>query len=96
MTSEKIFSITGKEIPKEKPCSKNNDTTAETSDISKISYRHGLHVFTILIGCGLAMSILALIPRHNSVENQTYWFEVSRLFRGWKRTFPLKPEALAE
>ena len=76
MATEKIFSITGQEIPKEKSCIKNEDGKADASEVAKISYINGLHVFTILINCGLAMSILALIPRHNSVENPTYWFEI--------------------
>ena len=76
MTSEKIFSITGKEITKEKSCTKIDDATAERSDIAKISYIHGLHVFTILFGCGLAMSILTLIPRHNPIHEPDYWYEI--------------------
>ena len=73
MATEKIFSITGKEIPKEKSW---KNGKAEGLEVAKISYINGLHVFTILIGCGLAMSILALIPRHNSVKDPTYWFEI--------------------
>ena len=76
MTNEKIFSITGKEILKEKCCSKNDDGKAEVSEVSTVSYRNVLHVFTILLGCGLAMSILALIPRHNSIKEPFYWFEI--------------------
>ena len=64
MTNEKIFSITGKEIIKEKSFTENDDEKDEESEVSSISYRSGLHVFTILFGCGLAMSILTLIPRH--------------------------------
>jgi len=57
MTNEKIFTITGKEIFKEKSCSIKGDGKDIGSEVSTISYRNGLHVFTILFGCGLAMSV---------------------------------------
>ena len=56
MTTEKIFSITGKENSEETSCSKNDDGKTEASVVSNISYINGLHVITILVGCGLAMS----------------------------------------
>ena len=76
MASEKVFSITGKEVPKEKEGERNDKEMAEATDSSNAKYINGLHVFTILFGCGLAMSILALIPRHNSIEESQYWFEI--------------------
>lgn len=76
MTNEKIFSITGKEILKDISCIKNDDGKDEGSEVSTVNYRSGLHVFTILFGCGLAMSILTLIPRHNSIYEPIYWFEI--------------------
>ena len=76
MTAEKIFTITGKVILKEKSCSKNDDRKDEGSEVSTVNYKNGLHVFTILFGCGLAMSILTLIPRHHSIKEPMYWFEI--------------------
>ena len=76
MNTEKIFSITGKEIAKRKSSIEKDDGKAEASDVANISYVSGLHVFTILIGCGLAMSMLTLIPRHNSIDDPTYWYEI--------------------
>ena len=76
MTNEKIFTITCKKIHKEKSCCKNDDRKAEVSKDSTVSYRNGLHVITILFGCGLAMSILTLLPRHNSIKQPFYWFEI--------------------
>ena len=76
LTTEKIFTITVKEILKEKSCRKNDNGKDEGSEVSTISYRSGLHVFTILFGCGLAMSIETLIPRHNSIQEPIYWFEI--------------------
>ena len=76
MATEKIFSITGKEIAKEKACCKNIDGNAEASDVSNINYKSGLHVFTILFGCGLSMSIMTLIPRHDSTLEPEYWYEI--------------------
>ena len=76
MASEKIFSITGKEIRKQKASQKKDDKIAEKSLISSIRYWNGFHVFSVLSGCGLAMSTLTLIPRHNSILHQEYWFEI--------------------
>ena len=76
MATEKIFSIPGKEILKDKSCNKNDDGKDEESEVLTVNYRSGLHVFTILLGCGLAMSILTLISRHNSIKEPTYWFEI--------------------
>ena len=76
MATEKIFSITGKEIAKEKACCKNSDGNAEASDVSTINCKSGLHVFTILFGCGLSMSIMTLIPRHDSILEPEYWYEI--------------------
>ena len=76
MANEKIFSITGKEILKDKPCCKNDDGKDEGSEVFTVNYRSGLHVFTMLLGCGLAMSILTLISRHNSIKEPIYWFEI--------------------
>ena len=76
MTNEKIFSITGKEILNDKSCSRNDDGKDECSEVSTVNYKNGLHVFTILFGCGLAMSIMTLIPRHNSIKEPIYWYEI--------------------
>ena len=76
MTEEQVFSITGKEILNDKFCSKNDDGKDEELGVSTVNYRSGLHVLTILFGCGLAMSILAIIPRHNSILEPIYWFEI--------------------
>ena len=54
-----------------------NGRMAKKSGDSTISYWSGLHVFSILCCCGLAMSILTLIPRHNSLLDQSYWLEIS-------------------
>ena len=76
MTTEKIFSITGKGIPKIEAWCKNNEGNTEESDVSNINYKSGLHVFTILLGCGLSMSMMTLIPRHDSILEPVYWFEI--------------------
>ena len=76
MTTEKIFSITGKVIPKIEAWCKNNEGSAEASDVPKINYKSGLHVFTILFGCGLSMSMMTLIPRHDSILEPEYWIEI--------------------
>ena len=76
MTTEKIFSITGKEILKENSRVKNDDAKDQGSQGSTIRYRSGLHIFTILFGCWLAMSMITLIPRHNSIKEPIYWYEI--------------------
>ena len=76
MATKKIFSITGKEVPKQELPQSYDDRIAGTSLVSRVSYWNGLHVFSILFGCGLAMSALTLIPRHNSILDQTYWYEM--------------------
>jgi len=44
MTNEKIFSITGNEVLKEKSGSKNDDRKDEGLEVSTVSYNNGLHV----------------------------------------------------
>ena len=72
MATEKIFSITGKEVPKQEPSQSSDEEIAETSFAPRFNYWNGLHVFSILGGCTLAMSALTLIPRHNSILYQKY------------------------
>ena len=76
MGTKKIFSISGKEVTKEELPQSYDDRIAETALVSRVSYSNGLHVFSILFGCGLAMSASTLIPRHNSILDQTYWYEM--------------------
>ena len=47
------------------------------SSYSNINRWSVLHVFTILFCCALVMSIMTLIPRHNSILDQSYWFEIN-------------------
>ena len=76
MATKKIVSITGKEVPMQEPSQSSNEKIAETSFVPRFSYWNGLHVFSILGGCALAMSALTLIPRHNSILYQKYWYEM--------------------
>lgn len=75
MTTEKIFSITGREISttNNNKSKKNNRRSVKSSNNI---YWNGLHVITMLCTCGLAMSIMTLIPRHNPFLEQKYWYEV--------------------
>ena len=74
MTTEKIFSITGKEVSGETSLKKCNGKKSRSRDAG--TYWEGLHIFSTLCACGLAMSILTLIPRHNSILEPMYWFEM--------------------
>ena len=77
MTTGKIFMVDGGESSKEQPSNRRNGKIAWKSNDSNINYWSGLHVFSILCCCGLTMSILTLIPRHNSIIDQSYWFEIN-------------------
>ena len=76
MTTRKIFIISGKESSEEESSSRKNVKIAKALVESKIKYWHGLHVLSILSCCALAMSVVALIPRNNSILEQSYWFEI--------------------
>ena len=84
-TSAKIFSITGTEISRDKSSNKNKSEKFRGSVVADTindmrcvaSYWNGLHIFSVLCACGLAMSILALIPRHNAILDPTFWFEIN-------------------
>ena len=77
MTTGKIFLIHGEDISKKQSSIRRNGRLAPTSGNSNSNYWSMLHVFSILCLSGLAMSILTLIPRHNSILDQSYWFEIS-------------------
>ena len=79
MSSEKIFIVNGEEISENQSQVRNNWIIAEKSGDLTISYWSGLHVFSILCCSGLAMSIMTLIPRHDSMADQSYWFEINIL-----------------
>ena len=42
-----------------------------------ISFWNMLHVFWILVVCAFSISVLLLIPRHNSIMLPEYWFEAN-------------------
>ena len=54
-----------------------NEGLAKDSDDAKNSYWNWLHILSILCCCGLAMSMMTLMPRHNSILEPSYWFEVN-------------------
>ena len=78
MTTEKIFYISGREISKDnsKRFKEKNAQRVSSFDASNNIYWYGLHVFSILCACGLAISIPTIIPRHNSILEQAYWYEL--------------------
>ena len=79
MKTETIFVIHGEEATKKQSSIKKNGKDARNSDNPTINYWSGLHVFSVLCCCGLAMSIITLIPRHDSMIDHTYWFEINIL-----------------
>ena len=49
----------------------------ENSSVKNTSYWNLLRVFGILTGCALVLFSQTLIPRHNSIVFQEYWFEIN-------------------
>ena len=66
-----------KESSKQQYPFKRNWRVVRKSDDDNNNYWSWLHLFTILCFCGLAMSTLTLIPRHNSILDPSYWFEIN-------------------
>ena len=77
MPTRKIFVVGGEEIPEKQSANKKDGRKTRKSGVYNSSYTGSLHVFTILCCCSLAMSMLTLIPRHNSILEPAYWFEVN-------------------
>lgn len=77
MATRKIFVVSGEESSKEESSTRRNGNRARIAGVTNIKFMGGLHVLSILCCCGLAMSVLTLIPRHNSILDQSYWFEIN-------------------
>ena len=77
MISEKVFCITGMDISKRKLFDENHGKGDRSSNVANTSFWNGLHVISISFACGLAMSILTIFPRHNSIDDQRYWLEIN-------------------
>ena len=75
MADGKIFAISVKEAAEEKISNIHCNITEEWRGSDK-TYKSAVHLLSILGCCGLVMSILTLIPRHNSIVEQSYWLEV--------------------
>ena len=54
-----------------------NESRAIDFDDVNNSYWNWFHILSILCCCGLAMSMMTLMPRHNSILEPSYWFEVN-------------------
>ena len=76
MAQGNIFVISVKEAAKEIKISNIHCNIIEERRGSDQTYKSAVHVLSILGCCGLVMSILTLIPRHNSIVDQSYWLEV--------------------
>ena len=44
------------------------------------SYWNGFHVFGIMIGCIMFNAIITILPQHNVIKEQHYWFELAICF----------------
>ena len=75
MADRTIFIISGREAAKEKISPNFCNVTEEWMGSDRI-YKSALHLLSILGCCGLMMSILTLIPRHNAIVEQSYWLEI--------------------
>ena len=77
MINEKIYSISGTEVSEEMSSKRHDEEKSISSIVPEPSYWNGLHAVTIIATSCLAMSVLALIPRHDSILEQRYWFEIN-------------------
>ena len=77
MPSSKIFHITVKEVSQEDKFEKGFIETDSSLHSKSFNYSIGRHIFSIIIACIAAMSVQTTIPRHNSILQPTYWFEVN-------------------
>lgn len=77
MKTRQIFLIDGREGTKKQSTIRGNKKIANKSGNQHINYWSGFHVFTILCSCVLAVSILTVMPRHNSIIDQSYWFDIN-------------------
>ena len=75
MPNGKLFIISGKDNSEEK-LSNRKDRVAIALVDPDSSYKNGFHLLSILCSCGLALSIFTLIPRHNSILEPSYWYEI--------------------
>ena len=41
------------------------------------SYWNGFHLFGIMIGCIMFNAIITILPQHNVIKEQQYWFELA-------------------
>jgi len=61
----------------DKDPSKGTNSKKNSYTHTNSSYWNMLYIFGIMIGCSIMLSIILLIPRHNSIIYQTYWLEVN-------------------
>ena len=77
MPSSNIFSIAVREAEKEAEPKYKLKHYKGYQDIKTVTYWNGLHIFGILGICALVISFQTTIPRHNSLLQPDYWFEIS-------------------
>ena len=76
MTTSNIFYVSVEDVsreeqPESKSYGRNNHP------LVFVSYWNGLHILGILLLCTLVISVHTSIPRHNSILEPSYWFEVN-------------------
>ena len=42
----------------------------------KVSYWHGSYVIGVILGCVIFNAVITVIPQHNVIKEQQYWFEL--------------------
>ena len=87
MPFRNVFIISVKPFTKELPTERCDGGKEYPPLAYKSSYWNVLHILGILLGSALAISVLTLIPRHNSILEPIYWFEINM---AWAMELTLK------
>ena len=77
MASSDIFHITMQEVSKETKSEAKFKVTKSYRQFNFMSYRKVFHILGILMACITIVAFQTTIPRHNSILQTNYWFEIN-------------------
>ena len=81
MTKSGIFTINGKHNFKRKVEQKQRKNERDNSNQHEdVSYWNLFYIPVILFGCAVVSFPQTMIPRHNSIEDSSFWFEINIVF----------------
>ena len=76
MTTSNIFYVAVKDVSRQEQLESKSYRRSSHPSVF-VSYWNGLHILGILGACTLIISVHSTIPRHNSILDPSYWFEVN-------------------